>query len=130
MSKVRVTLNVFSGRPDPEWDLTEEEEKELRALLGRLVPVERPGMEQTLRSTLGYRGFELRGPSEDDATNLSAFRDHVVLKRMRRDPQSGRMRPFRQICQDTPQVERWLLKSARAHGYGEILDHFKVPRAD
>lgn len=45
-----VTLLIFSGRPDPKWELPEEDGKVLAELLGstRSAPE---------ISTLGYRGF-------------------------------------------------------------------------
>jgi hypothetical protein len=52
-----IELDVFSGRPNPRWELDEQSAAALRALEGRLAasdvaPPESPG--------LGYRGFVYR----------------------------------------------------------------------
>jgi hypothetical protein len=52
-----VELDLFSGRPNPAWELDDATTKQLRRLLGSLAavptrPQEPPG--------LGYRGFRIR----------------------------------------------------------------------
>lgn len=68
---MRVELDVFSGRPNPRWELNEDSAVALRGLLSRLTvatttPPEQPG--------LGYRGFVYA--SETDGGR--AFRGYVV----------------------------------------------------
>jgi len=50
---VRVELDIFSGRPNPTWELGERESVELESIIERASPsprkVDPPG--------LGYRGF-------------------------------------------------------------------------
>ncbi len=50
---MRVELDIFSGRPNPEWELQEHEVAELESIIKRSSPsqgkVDPPG--------LGYRGF-------------------------------------------------------------------------
>jgi hypothetical protein len=53
-----VTLLIFSGRPDPKWNLAAGE---VTALVSRLRDVA-PAPE---RSTLGYRGFLVRSDDPD-----------------------------------------------------------------
>ena len=55
-----ITLDVFSGRPNPSWELTHAQMQELEArvtamenYLGEIV--QQPGK-------LGYRGFQITGP--------------------------------------------------------------------
>lgn len=55
---MRIELDVFSGRPNPRWELDEDSAAALRRLLSRLAvttdtPPEPPG--------LGYRGFVFDG---------------------------------------------------------------------
>lgn len=55
---VVVTLNIFSGRPDPSWELTAEQARELVARLkgiGRATLMKPPG----IVGGLGYRGFTI-----------------------------------------------------------------------
>ncbi len=54
MNPMLIELDVFSGRPNPRWELDEESSQQLSQLQGRLTAsreasVEPPG--------LGYRGF-------------------------------------------------------------------------
>lgn len=49
-----VELDVFSGRPNPKWQLDEHLEQQLRDLHRRLIPGARPAAEPP---GLGYRGF-------------------------------------------------------------------------
>ena len=51
---MRVELDMFSGRPNPTWDLDDAAERELLALESNLRPAGRPGVEPP---PLGYRGF-------------------------------------------------------------------------
>jgi len=65
-----VELDIFSGRPNPRFELDEHATRELRLLLRRLVPStatppEPPG--------LGYRGFIWM----DGRESVRAYRRHV-----------------------------------------------------
>jgi hypothetical protein len=53
---VVVTLQVFSGRPDPTWTLSHGQEAELNRLLAAAPLASTP---PELPSALGYRGFDL-----------------------------------------------------------------------
>lgn len=68
---MRVELDVFSGRPNPRWELDEETAVALRRLLSRLAvttdtPPEQPG--------LGYRGFVFAG----ETGRGRAYRGYVI----------------------------------------------------
>jgi hypothetical protein len=55
----QVTLHVFSGRPDPSWQLTPKQEREFEERLrgSQTITAERPS---GLVGGLGYRGFSVR----------------------------------------------------------------------
>jgi hypothetical protein len=57
-----IELDVFSGRPNPSWQLDGEARKKLVSLLGALAPAQTPAPEVP---GLGYRGFTfgLGGPA-------------------------------------------------------------------
>jgi hypothetical protein len=66
-----VELDVFSGRPNPRWELDEPSAKVLRQLLSRLAitadsPPEPAG--------LGYRGFVF----PDDTGRTRAYKGYVI----------------------------------------------------
>jgi hypothetical protein len=68
---VLVELDVFSGRPNPRWQLDELGAKRLRGLLSQLAttatrPLEPPG--------LGYRGFVFT----DEMGPTRAYKGHVI----------------------------------------------------
>jgi hypothetical protein len=66
---VLVELDVFSGRPNPRWELDDRTSQELRQLQSRLTRARETAPEP---SGLGYRGF-LYG----DADRVRAYRGYV-----------------------------------------------------
>lgn len=52
---VEVTLQIFSGRPDPNWQLSDEQAADLQDQLAELSP----GGIYAMPENLGYRGFNL-----------------------------------------------------------------------
>jgi len=50
----RVTLQIYSGRPDPAWDLDPGAERELARRIAALAPIAAPPEQD---AGLGYRGF-------------------------------------------------------------------------
>jgi len=101
-----VTLDVFSGRPNPEWTLDAAQEAQLRARLASLsttrdAPLEPPG--------LGYRGLLLRldtGPKFRVCAGTVAGPGTLLLDR-------GRA------------LERWLLASAGARLDAGLLSYIQ-----
>ena len=75
-----VELDVFSGRPNPRWELDEQSSKKLLQIQSRLrrtreSPPDPPG--------LGYRGFWYA----DATTRVRAYRGYVTTTRtVLRDP--------------------------------------------
>jgi hypothetical protein len=53
-----VEIDIFSGRPNPRWELSETENSELTRLVDRLDPAS--GSPSPSPPGLGYRGFRLR----------------------------------------------------------------------
>ncbi|SOD90580.1 hypothetical protein SAMN06269250_3469 [Spirosoma fluviale] len=106
---MKVELDVFSGRPNPTWTLSEEESTELVALLKSLPIAE----ESSEEGGLGYRGFVLSNFKETEGLP-SPIRVYRKTIRMQLD------RP--QSFQDIHGVERQLLQQASQRGYGAIVD--------
>jgi hypothetical protein len=87
-----VTLDVFSGRPDPHWNLPAAQNTEFERRLAALppAPVAQPD------TPLGYRGFTVSGRPEP----VQVFRGRVTAgQKTLADP--GR------------DLERWLLDTGR-----------------
>jgi hypothetical protein len=89
-----VTLDVFSGRPNPEWALTPAEGVEFERRLAVLPPLSVAPADQA--QPLGYRGFDVRGCP----TPVRVFRGLVV--------NGGQT-----FADPGRRLERWLLDSGR-----------------
>lgn len=93
-----VILGLYSGRPDPEWVLTNEQAAMLDTLVGTL----RDATGTPPVGSLGYHGF----------TILRAGRSLVAYRGILAPPGDG----LRAIKMDpTRSVERFLLETSRSH---------------
>lgn len=107
---MRVELHIFSGRPDPFWELSEEEAAELAKRLAGLPYTHQPPRP----GGLGYRGFSVSNATASAGLpmRVSVF-DGVIVSF-----EGGKTTYYK----DTNNIEPWLLDQARKQGYGEILD--------
>ncbi len=91
-------LDIFSGRPNPAWPLTDEEAATLQAMTASLPAAAAPSQSDGL----GYRGIVVRNPG-DSSWSLTVFRDTVqILTAAKSD--------VRFDADAT--IERWLLGTA------------------
>jgi len=107
---MQVILNVFSGRPDPSWELTSQDASELaRRLLG-LVPAR-----QTLpESGLGYRGLIVANPDRLAGLPVQVLVFHGII---------GIWNDEHVLSySDRNHLEDWLLELARQQGHGALVD--------
>ncbi len=102
---MRVELDAFSGRPNPNWELTDQQSAEFLGLLQSLQPIP---AESAAFEGLGYRGFVVTGHGEtmNGFEQVRVFRGKVVATRRSgtaafRDPQHS--------------LEAWLLETGRSH---------------
>jgi hypothetical protein len=75
--KVHVRALIFSGRPDPEWELTEAEAKALVAAISlseSSEPRSNTEMGTPVEPGLGYRGFSIIAETDDGIRTVSVFR--------------------------------------------------------
>ncbi|KAB8139820.1 hypothetical protein F8S13_26695 [Chloroflexia bacterium SDU3-3] len=72
-----VTLDIFSGRPNPRWQIDDAETSAILAQLAQLVPASK-GF--TPINKLGYRGFivELPDSATGETSTISVYRQSVV----------------------------------------------------
>lgn len=108
---MKIELDVFSGRPNPNWVVTESTASDLLKALGSLhtglesargtgsTPSDLPG--------LGYRGFVVRHGNDE----WLIFDGHVWWRR------GGRAI----ILGVSSEIENALKALARSKGYGELL---------
>jgi hypothetical protein len=109
---VRITLMVYSGRPNPVWELGGADARPLLEALsrgvregGRVAPPSDPG--------LGYRGF-LVTPS----TPIDELGEQVVVHRRVITKTERRKSDW---FVDVAGAERLLIRQARENGQGEVL---------
>jgi hypothetical protein len=94
MMALIVTLEVFSGRPNPEWTLTPADSAEFERQLAALAPL--APAPAAPEQPLGYSGFSVRGR----ATPVQVFQGVVVNgAQALADPGRG--------------LEHWLLNTGR-----------------
>jgi hypothetical protein len=113
----RVTLNVFSGRPNPTWLLSEEEETELQKRLAQAQKVtdKRPS---GVHGGLGYRGFSVsRGANHPYGPLALTVHQGIV------DQHIG------PNAVDSTELESWLARTTRAQIPGVVLEHVKAALA-
>jgi hypothetical protein len=111
---LQVELDAFSGRPNPRWDLKDDQAAEFLKLLRGLSPAESaiqpPG--------LGYRGFIVRSTGEPVGAydEVRIFRGTVVARRGARVETFG----------DPERVlEGMLLDTAREHVDEPVLQYIR-----
>ena len=94
-----ITLDIFSGRPNPSWLLSQEAEQQL---MDRLLEID----EITLRKPsgvlgrLGYRGFRINRTTDDPSGALRLFVHEGIIDNNAGEP--NRIAPNREL-------EQWLL---------------------
>jgi hypothetical protein len=103
LSSTEVALDVFSGRENPKWMLTEPEARELQARLTDLPEASGP----LPQGKLGYRGFVVR--NADTFINIGS--GLVVVHRGE----------TQKIYRDKNDAEDLLFKQAVQRGYGNLI---------
>lgn len=108
---VTVTLQVFSGRPNPVWELTENQVKELSdrlASIDKTTLMKPPG----IIGGLGYRGFTIEAVREKYLEPEMYIHGGII----------DFARFDLNLSTDTPELEQWLLST----GANEIEDDIKL----
>ncbi len=111
-SHVQVTLDIFSGRPNPQWALSETQIEELRR---RLVDLKEE--EATTPPGLGYRGFLVTNAAQDRRLPEQVRSHNGVVTLVRR----GVTRSYA----DSNGIETWLIQQANERGYEDVLKRFR-----
>jgi hypothetical protein len=98
---LEITVDVFSGRPNPQWTLGEQESEELRRRLRQLPAA--PGGSSPGAPPLGYRGIRVETP---DASKETGWNGPYTVHGGVVDCPSGR------FSDPERTLERWLLDTA------------------
>jgi hypothetical protein len=107
---LHVEIDVYSGRPNPSFELTGSEAAEMSALLHNLPRAQSVAPE----SGLGYRGFVVSGETglaPDLPARVRVFRGYILTEK-----ESGI------AYHDVHDAEGWLKIRARRAGHGDLFD--------
>lgn len=106
-----VTLHVFSGRPDPTWELSDSQVQEFARKIKSIEEttfLKPPGV----LGALGYRGFTVGAVGEKSLESETYVHEGIV--------DIGRFDLNR--ITNSPDLERWLLETGAPHIDHEIFD--------
>jgi hypothetical protein len=107
----RVTVSVFSGRPNPTWPLSSEEQ----AFIQTSLPTFPTTTAQVPDGGLGYQGFsiELRDPITRTTITMTVFNGVITVT----TPTSHEVRQ-----DDSRAFERWLMEHTKPHIPSPLYD--------
>ncbi len=110
---IEIILDVFSGRENPRWVLSDDMEKEF---FEKLDKIDRPTLSKPSGSigTLGYRGFKIRRPVESPQQEVKLFVSDGIVD-------FGQDVVNR--ASDGRQLEQWLLESGSQKLDDSIRSH-------
>lgn len=101
--KMQIEVDVFSGRPNPHWELTEQESNEFVQRFQSLPPSSGEG---TLKEGLGYRGLIVSVPGKE----IEGFQEIVISNGLvvaRRDNQPQKFVDKNRV------LEKWLFQTGK-----------------
>jgi len=102
-----VELDIFSGRPNPKWNLSGERVRHLEERLERLEPVQADEPH-----ALGYRGFVIRSQT---GVHVRAFNSVLIVTDAR----------GKSSFRDQAGLEEYLLEQADEHGFADLIATFR-----
>ena len=98
-SPLQVEVDVYSGRPNPRWNLSAQQTEEFLKMVRALPERER---ESALNQNLGYRGLKVKGSHLDkDGCKEIVIGNGIVVVQEENNSQ--------QLTDKDRAVERWLL---------------------
>jgi hypothetical protein len=112
--KISIELDVFSGRPNPSWELNPSESGELFKQLSLLPEADKKRAE--FFDGLGYRGFVITVQEADHAGSspdiYRVFRGNILKND--------------KVFSDTNSVEKNLIEQARNKGFADLIDSLRL----
>jgi hypothetical protein len=123
-SIIEVELDIFSGRPNPQWELPPEEADRLRSQLRELAPImELAPADLQEPPSLGYRGFVIINRSSDPGIPrlLRVYNSMVRVMEPGREAHYGAT-----YYRGAKELEDSFLDHARRLGYGDLIERFRA----
>jgi len=110
VQKIRIELDIFSGRQNPSWELTEKEATEM---VGQMENLPSAPLQPDIPG-LGYRGFIISNPGRIAGlpVQIRVYSGVLIVT------EKGSVKYFN----DVNNIENWLIGKAREHNYGEIIN--------
>jgi hypothetical protein len=116
-SGVRVTLEIYSGRENPSWELAGDTLETVRTRV-RELGAAGGGTEGGRHPVLGYRGFLIEGLETPAGETIFVGRGIVTIARGKEARHE----------RDASGLEAVLLADAATHGHGELLRAAGAPQ--
>lgn len=104
-SQITVINATFSGRPDPQWHLTDEQTAALRRSIGSLQSTDEPFS----LGQLPYGGFRVKGKIDSTKEVQVYVYKGIISIRDENDQEISRLKD------PTYEIEKLLFDSAKAH---------------
>jgi len=112
--KISIEMDVFSGRPNPSWELSPSESGELLKELSPLPEADKNKVE--FFDGLGYRGFIISVQDADKATGLSdiyrVYKGFILVKD--------------KVFSDKNSLEKKLMDQGRNKGFADLIDSLQL----
>jgi hypothetical protein len=107
---VTIELDIYSGRPNPSWEMDAKQTDDLLKKLAKLSILPKGGLD--MQDGLGYRGFNIKIVDEN-AKNEAP----IIVKVFH-----GIIRIDDNVFEDTVLIEKNLLNQAKQNGYKNIIE--------
>ena len=117
--RIVIRLLVFSGRPDPSWEISGASAESLANALK--VAAKGESAYRTALPGLGYRGFLIQVVDTGEGQKTYQVYRGVVTESVG---------PRERYFVDSAGIEKRLLDDARERGYGDMLKALNVEDAD
>jgi hypothetical protein len=112
--KILVQMDVFSGRPNPSWELSPSESGELLKQLSLLTEVDKNNA--AFHDNLGYRGFIIS--FQEDGSTKAPPNVYRVYK--------GFILMNGKIYSDSSNIEKQFLEQAGNKGFKDIIETLQL----
>lgn len=119
MNAVRVEVDVYSGRPNPTWNLSSEDVSAFFRRLDALPRIPKGAQQSTGQEDLGYRGLKVEATKKCLNIHIEISRGTVVIRRSHSAPESRFSDPHRLL-------EKWLLETGREYIDADLLRYLEL----
>jgi len=113
-AKFRVTIDVFSGRPNPTWEMTSEEAKRLLAMFRAVSSSKADLVSRATPPGLGYRGIVVTRLKGDETVPEETRVFNSIL--------SIRKAGSISYHEDNAKIQEFFLSQAKAKGHAALIE--------